>query len=225
MPTVKLHGGLHGKERRIRERGRASRMYTQQWIDEFLEPEEISERPRKPIPVRTTSEFLPSVFEFDSIESETLVAEDDCMSERDSRPTAIITHRALKSAKDSVRLIEIESTRGTDGDPCAETLCHAESRMNAPTIETSDHVLQLSMSSEADTPPVISKKAAQPKPEVIRPRRNSSPRLPLRAAKLNSPTQSRSILPRRIGFWIGCAMGSAAAAVLLMAIRFAVGTM
>src|SRR5256885_516947 len=59
MPNVEFHGGLAGKARRVRERGRVSRLYTQQWIDEYLDPQEQHEKLRRPIPIRARSEFLP----------------------------------------------------------------------------------------------------------------------------------------------------------------------
>lgn len=51
MPA-KFHGGLAGKERHVRSRSRAARMYTQQWLSEYMEPEEELERPKRPIPIR-----------------------------------------------------------------------------------------------------------------------------------------------------------------------------
>jgi hypothetical protein len=56
----KQPGGLSGKARRNRYKGRAARMYTQQMIDEFLEEGERESQHERYIPVRGRSEFLPS---------------------------------------------------------------------------------------------------------------------------------------------------------------------
>ena len=53
-------GGLSGKARRSRYRGRALRLYTQQLIEEFLEPEPHATRRDRFIPIGRRSEFLPS---------------------------------------------------------------------------------------------------------------------------------------------------------------------
>ncbi len=52
--------GLSGKARRNRSRGRAARLYTQQMIDEYLEDKPGESRPKRFIPIRGRSEFLPS---------------------------------------------------------------------------------------------------------------------------------------------------------------------
>ena len=54
------YNGLAGKARRARDRNRASRMYTQQVIDEYFSPESDTRRPERYIPIRGRSEFLPS---------------------------------------------------------------------------------------------------------------------------------------------------------------------
>ena len=53
------YGGLSGKARRRRNRSRAQRLYTKQYIDEYLEPKAPSHSDRY-IPIRRRSEFLPS---------------------------------------------------------------------------------------------------------------------------------------------------------------------
>jgi len=53
------HTGLHGKARRVREITRASRLYSQRLIDEYLEPESLDGRLRY-VPVRSRNDFLPS---------------------------------------------------------------------------------------------------------------------------------------------------------------------
>ena len=53
------YGGLSGKARRRRNRSRAQRLYSKQFIDEYLEPKAPSHSDRY-IPIRRRSEFLPS---------------------------------------------------------------------------------------------------------------------------------------------------------------------
>ena len=54
------YNGLAGKARRARDLSRASRMYAQHMIDEYMYPESDTWRPQRFIPVRGRSEFLPS---------------------------------------------------------------------------------------------------------------------------------------------------------------------
>lgn len=59
MENTRNHG-LAGKARRAREFNRITRMYAQQMIDEYLNPEPETWRPERYIPVRSRNEFLPS---------------------------------------------------------------------------------------------------------------------------------------------------------------------
>lgn len=52
------YGGLAGQSRRVRYRNRADRLYTQQLIEEYLEPEDETDRE---IPIKGRSDFLPTV--------------------------------------------------------------------------------------------------------------------------------------------------------------------
>ena len=54
------YNGLAGKARRARDLSRASRMYAQHMIDEYMYPESDTWRPQRFIPIRGRSEFLPS---------------------------------------------------------------------------------------------------------------------------------------------------------------------
>jgi len=54
------YNGLAGKARRARDLNRATRMYAQQMIDEYLYPDPKPLRPQRYIPIRSRSEFLPS---------------------------------------------------------------------------------------------------------------------------------------------------------------------
>lgn len=54
------YNGLAGKARRARDLNRATRMYSQQMIEEYLYPEPDTWRPERYIPIRGRSEFLPS---------------------------------------------------------------------------------------------------------------------------------------------------------------------
>ena len=60
MQAVK-HGGISGKARRVRHRNRAARLYTQQMIEEYLEPGGATMTSDRYIPIRGRSDFLPSV--------------------------------------------------------------------------------------------------------------------------------------------------------------------
>jgi hypothetical protein len=200
-------------------------MYTQQWIDEYLEPEEIEERPRKPIPIRSKSEFLPAVFEFETLESESLAPEDqfsECAAEvRLDVPARAAQHEV----DDVVRLIEIDSADQPVSDNCAETLCHPVLKPDThwPAAEFEESVIQGRIANEArskDKKHTIESKVKDVSPIRV-PRRSAQPN----AIAARPPSKLATKKVKHPGFWIGCAMGSAAAAVLLMAIRFAVGTM
>jgi len=54
------YNGLAGKARRTRDRNRATRMYSQQMIEEYLYPEPDTWHPERYIPIRSRSEFFPS---------------------------------------------------------------------------------------------------------------------------------------------------------------------
>lgn len=184
MPKVEFHGGLAGKARRVRERGRASRLYTQQWIDDYLDPEEQRERPRRPIPIRARSEFLPSMFDV-SIEEREADRRDVSHSPSDTNETLVfqfpssIEQPIESAASQSQRAVQILSA------PNAPPL-------RQPTVES----LPFERSSK---------------------RRPWSP-ANRRPAVVNEDGDRR-------GFIFGCLLGSAAAAVLLLAVRFAVGTL
>lgn len=54
------YNGLAGKARRVRTVSRAHRLYVQQLLDEYLEPEVDEAEPQRYIPIRNDYEFLPS---------------------------------------------------------------------------------------------------------------------------------------------------------------------
>ena len=54
------YNGLAGKARRTRDLNRATRMYAQQMIEEYLYPEPATWRPERYIPIHGRSEFLAS---------------------------------------------------------------------------------------------------------------------------------------------------------------------
>lgn len=56
-----IYGGLNGKARTLRSRNRATRMYAQQLLEDYFDPDPIADRPDRYIPVRSRSEFLPAV--------------------------------------------------------------------------------------------------------------------------------------------------------------------
>lgn len=60
MQAVK-HGGLSGKARQLHCRNRATRLYQQQLIHEYLEPDTVGAGRHRFIPIRGRNEFLPSV--------------------------------------------------------------------------------------------------------------------------------------------------------------------
>lgn len=60
MQAVK-HGGLSGKARHVHCRNRAARLYQQQLIHEYLEPDTVGAGRHRYIPIRGRNEFLPSV--------------------------------------------------------------------------------------------------------------------------------------------------------------------
>ncbi len=57
----KTRGGLFGKERMLRSQRRASRMYAQQLLDDYLDPETSESQRERHIPIRSRSDFLPAV--------------------------------------------------------------------------------------------------------------------------------------------------------------------
>ena len=59
METMK-QGGLYGKPRRARARNRAARLRVSELLAEYNEPERPALRRRRPVPICTRSEFLPS---------------------------------------------------------------------------------------------------------------------------------------------------------------------
>lgn len=200
-------------------------MYTQQWIDEYLEPEEHEVRPRKPIPIRSKSEFLPAVFEFEAIENETPEPKSPAVEADAVASLKIHPHIAQAEVDDVVRLVEIDSTTPPASDSCAETLCHPALVMDTNWSALDHQESHTSNRIENERSSAAKKRTVERLDKEI---------TPIRVPHRRSVTNEHMALVRpktpvkrskHPGFWIGCAMGSAAAAVLLLAVRFAVGTM
>ncbi len=171
------HRGLAGKERRIRDRRRAMRLSTRQMIQEYLEPELLESQPRRHIPIRARSEFLPSVMEL-----------------------ADVSVAAAFAHEPSDRRAEEESTATPPAIPVIKP------KRTAPPVESrertwKDVVIRFPGRSEASTNPTKPPAA----PPVFQP-----------------PVDE----PFRItGFLLGCAMGSVAAALVLLVARIAIGVL
>lgn len=160
-------GGLSGKARRNRSRGRAFRFQAQQMIDEFLESEPQPSHSDRYIPIRGRSDFLPSA-KCPGSEAKGGAVDARSQPEAHSKP---IKRPAIKPA----------SRSGNDPQQC-----YALVSSKGPLRER----LKL------DLP-------------VIRP-----PRPP---QKPEQPAEPVNFTVR--GFLYGCAMGSAAAAVLLLLVQ------
>ncbi len=153
------YNGLAGKARRARNLHRASRIYAQQMIDEYLYPELETTRPERVIPIRSRHEFLPSAAFF---------------REETSQPAK--------------RQLELSLAGGTSS---------TKRSLPEPLIG----ILKFTDAVKRDS--------------VIRPRKAPTQSTPQRTQK-ESPFTPR-------GFFFGCALGSAAAAVVLLVVQIAVG--
>ena len=154
--------GLAGKARRARDLTRATRMYSQQMIEEYLYPEPDTWRPARYIPIRGRSEFLPSAAFF---------------SEDQDAPT--------------------------QGQLELPLLAAGPARESAPPDQT---VERSSAVKVADDPR---------RDSVIRPLKSPYQPTPQRKQQQQSPFSPG-------GFLFGCALGSAAAAMVLLVVQFAV---
>ena len=66
MSTTSL-GGLAGKARKVHQRDQAERLFADQLIDEYLEPKSPSKTPRRHVPIRKRSDFLPTYLADDDL--------------------------------------------------------------------------------------------------------------------------------------------------------------
>ena len=162
--TQKL--GLSGKARRVRDRSRAARLHSGQFIHEYLAPDDDDRYNQRFIPIGGRDEFLPSV-----------------------------VHLSL------------------------------------PQTETADTAqLELPLNSDDSTEPFSRHSSVKPKvvKGVRRPLRDAAIHFPPRATATTAPVftplgrlETRRTFTLR-GFLIGCALGSAAASVLLLVLQIAV---
>ena len=153
------YNGLAGKARRARNLNRASRMYAQQLIEEYLYPESDTWRPERFVPIRSRREFLPSA---------------SFISEESTAPT----QRQLE--------LSLTAVGATRERALPERVAKGVKTANEPRRDS-----------------------------VIRP-----PKAPFQPMQQRKQKQS-PFTPG--GFLFGCALGSAAAAVVLLVVQFAVG--
>lgn len=91
MPTAK-RGGLSGKARKVRYRNRAARLHTREMINEYFEPVAMRSNAGRFVPIRSRSEFLPSVAHADRLHDATgqlelPLTENDKSPAQQSRPS------------------------------------------------------------------------------------------------------------------------------------------
>jgi len=160
-------GGLQGKERRMRDRGRAERMYLQSLIDEYLHPDEKSGRRERFVPIRSRSDFLPSA----------------AFAEGEQN-------------QESMRQLELSFEVALASAPTQQE------RMETKSVKSPALVLVQDEPAGKSFKPVL----------VKRPSRAADPRV-----ASPTPVSEREFTLR--GLLFGSAMGSAAAAMLLLVVR------
>ena len=164
MNNIKQRG-LSGKARRVHYRNRAVRLYSQQVIEDFLEPDtNEGARGRRHIPIRGRKEFLPSI--------------------------AHTSHVA--DARDA----------------------NAGTQLELPNAVSDGRGIVIRLADAGRAPP--QRKAE----EALRFPRSGKSAAPI----FESPEQAKVDKNFTIGgFLLGCAMGSAAAALLLLVVQTAIG--
>jgi len=160
-------GGLAGKARCARDRNRAARMYLQQVIDEYLDPDHDGRYPRWPVPIGGRSDFLPSALQ---------------CTETPESGHAVQLELPLPVSETAVSTAP--STEAVGTTPTGDT---------APAVDT---VIRFPRSPEHRARPVLKP------PQQFRRRREEF---------------------TIGGFLAGCAMGTAAAALVLLVVQTVVG--
>ncbi|UCC29671.1 MAG: hypothetical protein JSU86_15885 [Phycisphaerales bacterium] len=165
MQAVK-HGGLSGKARQVHCRNRASRLYQQQLIHEYLEPDAVGAGRHRYIPIRGRNEFLPSV-----------------------GGTGVTTGRTRET---QLELALTTAKKAGRGDRTADT---ARTIPRPKAEPAADRVIRFPRTARPGASPVL--------------------KLPEEFGRRERFTIG--------GFLIGCAMGSAAASLVLLVVHAAVG--
>lgn len=190
------HGGLSGKPRRNHNRNRALRLYSQQMVNEFFEPGTEDRSANRCIPIRGRNEFLPSVAQYTPTASgQHEQLELPLASTGNKIPAVRLGDRETVHAKD-LRRQSVEKGTGVT-TPKPNTVHSTKSSDNPSTRPAKNGVIRFPRSSAPDAP------------------------LPFKPPEqLNRTRRKRFTIG---GFLVGCAMGSAAAAALLLVIRTVIG--
>ena len=191
------HGGLSGKPRRNHNRNRAWRLNSQQMVNEYLDPGTEDRSADRCIPIRGRNEFLPSVAQ--------------------NIPTASASRDEQLELPLASAGSNIPPVSHGDREPVRATDLHGQadgagSKLTTPRSTT---IHSAKPSAKPTTKPA--------KDGVIRFPRSSNPDAPLPfkpPEQLDRPRRKRFTIG---GFLVGCAMGSAAAAALLLVIRTVIG--
>ena len=164
-----IRTGLSGKARRARVRSRAARLHAQQLVSEYLEPDPEALYPERYIPVRSQSEFAPSVLQHHDELVAPLVAEEA-------------------------------------GAPLELSLA------------TDDRISSPSLTGGVQRKANMAEQAGRGDRAIRFPGMENSP---VRGYEIQNNGRREELTFR--GFAVGCAMGSAAAAMVLLVLRTAIG--
>ena len=158
-----IPGGLAGKARRVRNRSRAARLYAQQLIEDYFEPDPTERRRSRSVPICGRSDFLPTAVR----------PEDTPSGDREAQ-------------------LELALAEVTTPSPAELPISEVVAMPARPAEVLANTVIRFPRTAEPCAKPLLKP------PQQFRPRRE----------KFTFG-----------GFLLGCAMGSAAAALVLLVVQ------
>jgi len=196
MQATRL-GGLNGKARTLRSRNRASRLYTQQLLEEYFGPDPADRWTGRNIPIRSRSDFLPAVTYW----------RDDPVDDKKELLNGIQLELSLHAEAPDRRIAENES-------PPASVKVHPfdKSPILVPAIEAVTGCAA-TLRAVAATPAASPRANDGTSMDWIRPRASFQP--------VSGRKQPNGFDLNR--FFYGCLLGGAAAAVFLLMVSVVFG--